>query len=835
MFLFNVCNEYLSSFLSFLLQYFNIILFSLLCIIISYLYVPHIIIKRKTEKSTFYYSNIIAIMFVFISSGFYRTYEVNVVNPLDYQFDRQMEVEIVGYVERVEEREEYNIVILKNTDIRILSSEVEESGSFFKSDKIKLTTTIPLQEGNQVRVQGELNKFVESRNMGQFDELSYNKMKGIDYRIKSDNIQIISSKVSYYHNELRNIKRILVKGYDSILPTTESTIMSAMILGESHLLEKEIEVLYSKGGISHILAISGLHISLIGGAIYKLLIKLRLSRTVVTFLSSFIMLSYGVLTNFSVSTNRSIIMFLCLICGKLIGRSYDTLTSTSLSALIILHLSPLEISNPGFILSYGAILAISILVPIIKSNRKRLIHVKLHNGIYYKPNNIWNKILDGVIVSSSVQIVILPVLMYYFYEISIYSILINVLILPLSSLLLFLGLIAGILAIFSVTLGTFVVGSGYYILLLYEFICNIGSRLPYSMILTGRPHILNIVIYYISLILLILLYSDKLDKFIERIHFFIGKRMAKIKFINNMSIMKLRRTLHFLLVLFLCTIFIRENEKLEVTFLDVGQGDSIFLRYEEDYAILVDGGSSSVSNVATYRISPFLKASGVSSIDYVFITHYDTDHISGILELLREIEVNIAMGRNQSWYEGYIKIENLVLPYYDEENDMRNEIIQLAKKCGITVLNMIEGDRIEYKDFTIHCVYPRKDYRPLTSNGSSTVLSVSYKELDLLLTGDMEEREEIDFLKNNISLKKVDILKVAHHGSKSSTSKELLDKFNPTFSIISAGYNNRYGHPHNEVLERLKNNSSIYYNTAYSGAITILSDGQYMKLIRRFP
>jgi competence protein ComEC len=238
---------------------------------------------------------------------------------------------------------------------------------------------------------------------------------------------------------------------------------------------------------------------------------------------------------------------------------------------------------------------------------------------------------------------------------------------------------------------------------------------------------------------------------------------------------------------------------------------------------LVDGGSADIKNLGKYRLEPFLKSKGIDELDYAVITHTDSDHIAGLKELM---------------IEGNIKIHRLIMPAIAEKykDPAYFELVNLAMDSNIRVFYITEGDAIREGEVVITCLHPNKNFIASSSNSYSTVLSIRYKEYDMLLTGDLElegEDKLIYALQQEITGMDYDVLKVAHHGSRYSTSKELLDIIKPEMAIISYGKNNSYGHPHSELLHRLVNSKCNIYTTAQSGAIKIETDG-YNVMISKY-
>ena len=328
----------------------------------------------------------------------------------------------------------------------------------------------------------------------------------------------------------------------------------------------------------------------------------------------------------------------------------------------------------------------------------------------------------------------------------------------------------------------------------------------------------------------------------------------------------------------------RFRPELQVTFLDVGQGDCIFLQTENGDSYLTDGGSSSVSKVGKYRMIPFLKYQGASQIKAVFVSHADSDHCNGIAELLEQAEL-----------EG-IRVENLVLTDLADEcrSEGYEELVELAGQNGITVQFLHEGQQLQDGELLFQCLHPSKGYRAEDLNETSMVLLVTYREFSMLLTGDVQgageehltqelqdwrepgvtqmqdvirisgeeesmeeesiedERIEEQSIENerieeqieekrsqnkmgaNHAETELTVLKVAHHGSKNSTSEEFLKAANPMLAIISCGEGNRYGHPHEETLERLEKADVPWFCTKDYGAITVTVDGKSHVKVRGY-
>lgn len=673
-----------------------------------------------------------------------------------------------GVVSSIKEKENSLEITVKDGIVKNIKT--QKICSFSKILVYLKENQTSLRIGNQVYIIGSILKFKKPTNLGQFNEYDYYKSKKYDCKMYGDSLTVESHTYNKLSETLRQWKKQWQYIYETQLPSSQAGIIEAMVLGEKDNLDEKVKELYQKNGIGHIMAISGLHISILGLGIYQLLKRIGMYEWLCIGISSIFLLFYGMLTGFSVSALRAIIMIVLALISKLVGRTYDMLTAMAVSGIFILLRSPMEIRSCSFLLSFGAVFGIGFIAPILKD----IIGVK-------------SKILNSLLAGISVQLVILPITAYFFYQIPIYGIIINLFILPFMSILLVLSIFAVFCFYISPVLGKFIFGSVHGILWYYEKICFLFEKLPNSNFVIGKPSKLQIVIYVIltSGFIFFLYYHKRFNKY----------------FIYCLP--------YFMFVL--CTI---PSKQLEITMLDVGQGDSIFFRTGK-ITYLMDGGSTDIKKVGAYRILPFLKASGVGTLDYMIISHTDKDHINGLIELLEEVR------------EGKYHIKNLLLPKLTNPDDSYKKIENLATQCRIQIFYLERGKCWKKEKLSVTCVHPNKDFLEEDKNECSTILSVKYGKVQILLTGDVEKMGEEEILPY---LGEHQILKVAHHGSKTSSTEAFLKKVKPKIALISCGKNNTYGHPHKEVLERMKQMKSKIYNTCINGSVCIKSDGIKVKV-----
>lgn len=660
---------------------------------------------------------------------------------------------------------------------------------------------------------------------------------------------------------------------DALLPEQEASVMKTMLLGEKGILDEEIKGLYQRNGIAHILAISGLHISMIGMGLYQLLRRAGLKIKLSAILASMIIVLYGMMTGFAVSAIRAIAMFLLQMLAQILGRTYDRITALAVAAVLVLVEQPLYLFHSGFQFSFLCVLGISLILPVLGNVRKG------------------KKLFEGV----ALMAVTLPVYLGVFYQIPVYSMFLNFIVLPMMSILMGAGIVMILAAFLCTPLAIPAAWLITGILMVYERIGLFTEKLPHHYWTPGCPAKWQLAVYVAVLIIIAALGRTKRKAVLYQkdcIHRRGGcakeilqeqnKRIRRIachggKWISTYGI-PVGICWGFLL-LGVVILTWRFRPELQVTFLDVGQGDCIFLQTEDGASYLTDGGSSSVSKVGKYRMIPFLKYQGASQIKAVFVSHADSDHCNGIAELLEQAEL-----------EG-IRVENLVLTDIADEcrSEGYEELVELAGQNGITVQLLHEGQQLQDGELLFQCLHPSKGYRAEDLNETSMVLLVTYREFSMLLTGDVqgageehltqelqdwkepgvaqmqdvirisgeeESMEEESIEEQSIEDERIEeqieekrpqnkmganhteteltILKVAHHGSKNSTSEEFLKAANPKIAIISCGKGNRYGHPHEETLERLEKADVPWFCTKDYGAITVTVDDKSRVQVRGY-
>lgn len=637
-----------------------------------------------------------------------------------------------------------------------------------------------LKIGNILKVTGKIYSFSQPGNPGQFDEYRYYHDRGISYKFFVQSLKKKNPAYKKIEQWLCDVRTALYENIMACLPEEEAGVAAAMILGEKSALPEETRTLYQESGIAHLLAISGLHISLIGMGIFSLLRRFVLPMKPAALITGTLLVLYGELTGFSLSAQRAVWMMLCYLAARFLGKRYDLYCALALSAFLQLLLHPAVLFQAAFLLSYGTVLGIAVFVQDFQKQ------VRDHKAV---PCFV---VLQAFTGSLGIQLVTMPVLLYYYFEINPYSVFVNLIVLPLVGILLSMSFTGSLTACISIPAGKFFFGIVHAILSLYDWITEAVQKLPLTSYITGRPAWWQIILYYGFLTLFICLTR----------HPHILKEQYP------------KRWLLPVMAVFLLLVPIPGDDRLQIINLDVGQGDCTCIRVAGK-TILIDGGSSDVVQVGKYRISSYLKYYGIRKLDYVFITHSDSDHISGLMELVQEPD---HMG---------FQIGTLVLPDVEKTDENYNEMECLCRESGILVKKMKKGDQIRIGQMQIGCLHPFREYSWRTENDYSLVLELSYGKFRGLFVGDLEQAGEEEIMGD---IRDVDYLKVGHHGSAGSGSEKFLAILRPEIAVISAGEGNRYGHPSPETQERLRQIGAKVYCTIEKGAVTVRTDGGEMEI-----
>lgn len=541
---------------------------------------------------------------------------------------------------------------------------------------------------------------------------------------------------------------------------------------------------------------------------YKILRRAGVSYFVSFCAAAAFLVMYVILTGNAVSAGRALIMSIVSVGADVLGKTYDIFCALSLSGIILALQNIYVFYDMSFLLSFAAILGIAVLHPIfhnifLLSYSKKIKDINIKINPYKKrAGEICVKAADAFLGSTAISLFTLPLILYQNFEFPLYSPFINIIAIPLMTLLFICAIAAAVAGLFSAWAASFFLGGANCVLSIYELLCRISEAIPKSRIVTGKPEFSSYIIFYIIIFLFVV--------FVKK--FALCKEFkASIEFKSSAKLMNIISGL--LLLLAVMILLPKQENKLIIDMIDTGQGESVLLRSPGGINVLFDGGSTDIKNVGKKRIYPLIKSKRVTCIDYVFISHPDMDHTSGIIELM-------------NMQERVFKIKNIVLPDLGgKEKEDFKDIINLAEEKEINVICMKGGGFLDLGDgVNLTCLNPVSGFTYENVNDYSLVISLKYKKFTALFTGDIGACIEKMLLMNG-KIKQTTMLKAAHHGSDSSSDNEFIEKVSPQLAIISCGIDNRYGHPAKQTVDKLKNIKAFTYITSNCGQITIKSDG----------
>lgn len=687
--------------------------------------------------------------------------------------------------------------------LKIKESDLFAGCNLYNDVDIDLSELSSILYGRKISCTGSFEAFDGELNPGQFDADAYYKNEGYTGILDAKDIRLVKEEESFSPDiYLHRLNLAISDKYKKILGDKNAGSLSAMVLGDKRGLDEEIKELYQENSISHLLSISGLHISLLGGAVFLFLRRLKVSFSFPLITSSIILIIYGAFTGFSVSTSRAIVMMSVLFISFVIGKSYDLPSGLALAALILIVINHRAIYQSGFLLSFFAVIGIFYIMP-------ELLYI-FKVDIYHKKGIIkgLHLLLASIISSISILLATLPIILNNFYEVSLTGIILNIIVIPLMSLVVITGLLGGFVALVSETMGSFLLGITHYILNLYTLFCRLGDRLTFLRLIIGKPDKWQIVLYY--LLLVIVFYFLALKRRENKLRSLKNNLSEGYNTSKRIVVTGLMTFTSFLIIAY-------KPREFSINMLDIGQGDCFVVNDGNNDIYISDCGSTTVQNVGKTRLLPFLKSKGWGKVDTIFISHMDKDHVNGVNDLLKCAEITIGRIIISASYKS------------DKLNCAElEELKELAKMRDIKLFYMKKGDEIVGKDISFRCIYPTGEEDIKDQNEASIVMRMDYKGLSMLFTGDIAgstEEKIIDSTGKDIL--DCDILKVCHHGSKNSSTDDFLKKVSPKLYLISCGLMNRYGHPHRDALSRMTGEGGRILRTDHMGGTQIkLADGK---------
>lgn len=656
-----------------------------------------------------------------------------------------------------------------------------------------------------VYVMGSYYEFENAKNPGSFQSCNYYLARNIGGYYYAPQVSTLSvdqrnilglPRYLYYKGKraLYSLRTQIDNRITKLLPAEAASLVSGMLLGERTRIEPEIKTLYQMGGIAHILAISGLHISLLGGLLFRLMRQVHVSIPIAGVITILGILLYGVMTGMSLATIRAIWMMVILLVAQMFGKSYDMPTAMGIAMFFMLLYNPVRILDAGMQLSYMAIAGIS-----LGNYGMRRLHKKAGFRRFQKQYPLRFRIVQSLIYSVTLQGMMLPLLAKNYYEIPVYAGLLNLIVVPGMTVVVAGSWCGLFVSISSVPLSRFIMLPVGWMLQGYTWLCERTLELPGNSFVTGEIKGWQIVVWYGGIACTLVLLRTKTR---NKLRDFVYKHTGR--FWRKREVMRYTVCVVMISVLIQIggqALYVWQQRAEAIYFLDVGQGDGILIRSPDGRNLVIDGGSTSQSKCGTYTLLPALRSQGMTEIDCWFVTHTDEDHISGLKELL--LQGKLAQ----------IKVRAIVFSAYVFRDEALEELEAMIRAAGITIVWMKEGDVIGDDTFTLTCLHPTADYHAKDKNAASLALAYHSNTFDVLFTGDMDA----DAIADMGIQRDYDCIKLPHHGSKYSYVEGVYA--HADYGLISCGYKNRYGHPHAEVLQGLAREGTQILRTDEMGAV----------------
>lgn len=627
--------------------------------------------------------------------------------------------------------------------------------------------------GERIEVYGKISPVEAPRNEGVFDFRLYYRTISVHGSMYGTSFRVIGGEPKPFARGLQELRLRMGDILDQLLSPQDAGIYRALLTGDKSAMDEDIRSLYQENGIAHILAVSGLHLSILGLGVYELLRRFGRNKAASGSGAALLIISYGILTGCSGSALRAVLMLLLRFLAAAVGRSYDMLTAMAAAALFLLWKEPFMLFGAGFQLSFLAVLAI---------------------GLRHALPAPKHPLLEGLWLSFYLQLLTLPVILFHYFRFPLYGIFLNLIVLPLMGCVIYSGVFGVGLFGLSEKLATIAVGGGHWILRLYTLLCTHCAALPYSSLLLGRPSMHSILLYYTALGVVTWALAER--------HAAERSGLAACRVPLPCIVLPL--------LLSLLCLPAKQPQGLEITALDVGQGDGFILR-NQGLVMSVDGGSTSAQRLGENVLVPYLESQGIGHIDLALITHCDADHYSGIQYLLEE--------------EPKMTIGELLLPRVAMQDARYDALRDAAAARDVRIRYFGQGDCIDLGEVEIRGYYPAGTERLEAANDHSIGMLLRAPDFQMLFTGDMDEDCERQMLaalwEDNAGYPKIDVLKAGHHGSHTSTSEALLTALRPDYAILSYGVGNDYGHPHAETRERLRRYGVEMLETGKMGEIRL--------------
>ncbi len=731
-------------------------------------------------------------MLIVLSGVFISRLQKPAYNFMPDNIVKQKDVKISGTISNIELSKESEIVFYLSADSEAAAGSLYKIKTNFlcriKDDSKKNLDSLlsAISPGNHIQLTGLFMKGRNRRNPGEFDYNKYLEAKGISgilYGNSAKDLSVRNADVNIFRNTVFKIRKCIDDEILKLHQPQTAALLRGLSLADRSKIDYDTRVEFINSGVVHILAVSGLHVGYI-----VLIFLILFGRLNLYFKSLFTiagLAAFMILTNAPASVVRATIMSAMILIAFMTNRSTNLFNSISVAALIILIIAPTELFNPGFQLSFAAVLSIAAIYPVFQS---------IINSLKIKSSIVKYLFLFAG-VSISAQIGTLPFTLIYFGKLSLIALAANLVVIPLAGFIVGVGIFTLLLNLLFPFLAFYYAAANDILTNFLFYFVKLSGGMEYSFVRIRDFSLFNAAAFYL----------------------FMGILLYSLKTFKSKTAKWITAFLVFINIWFFSAIddkTLLPEKTLSVLMIDVGQGDAALIKFPNGETALIDAGETTASFDNGERIiSPLLDYLGIGKIDYGFVSHVDADHYGGFISLINENKIKRIFkphpdtaSTKDAKFEKFLRWKNIPVDYYDKK------ILKLSN-ARIYFLNDIDGNI------------------KLTSNDRSGVMKIHYGKNNFLFTGDLEHKLEPHYMENYGTFLNSDVLKVSHHGSKTGSSEEFVYYVKPKISLISAGIQNKFGHPSLEVLERLKSIGSKIYRTDKSGAVLLRSNGEKVSVV----
>jgi competence protein ComEC len=627
--------------------------------------------------------------------------------------------------------------------------------------------------GTAVELEGILQRPAPPGNPGEFNYPAYLSSHHVYYLLKVEEPEDLRE----YPDQTKMpspsflLRSSMVEKTRAVLPADEAALILAMVLGIIDNLDEDLYQDFQRTGLVHLFAVSGINVGFVIVFASLIIAAGQLSRRVGLYVTIFVILLYSSLTGWPISVQRAVIMAVLSLLAAYLGRSHNPSNGLGLAALIILALDPCALFTISFQLSFLATWGLVALYPAVRSYL-----------------NIRRRVWDLLLVPVCAQLAVLPLIAYYFHLITPVSLISNLLATYLAGGIVILGFVALLLVLpFPFLSSLLLIPTGFcaYLLLSINSLCK-TMPLAYWLVATPPPAVVGC--YFAGLLWLLLGLRAKASR----------KQVLRPVLVMSSAVL-----------LLLVPPWWFQKGQVQVTFIDVGQGDSILIKSPRNRFVLIDGGGSLFSDVGRRKVLPYLNHLGVNRLFMVINTHPDVDHMQGLLAVMQDR-----------------KVDHVGVAAVSTQEHLTQNLLDLANQQGSGVLALKQGQTMNLDGMTLSVWYPPGTEAAGTeTNDQSLVLHCRFGEFSALLTGD-QSKENLEKILHQHREKSL-IVKAPHHGSRYSWCTDL-DRA-AQWLVLSVG-NNAFGHPHQEVLRDIEKGGARLLRTDRDGLITFSSDGQELQL-----